>query len=221
MGIRVRSIEDVRGWASEYAPLRTSEAGHQSKLDKAKVLSLVLHCCDISHPGKPWELHHQWTRALMDEFFRQGDREAELGLPYSPLCDRNNTHIAEGQLSFIDFIVEPSLELMGDMVARLLRTILEASEATTPVTPSDPENRKVTSIAEEEKSEKSLTKSYQVDAAAPKGSPTAALLSILPALITENRRPWKPCLHDNRAHWRQEAEEEQRQREAAEATATE
>jgi hypothetical protein len=28
----------------------------------------------------------------------QGDREAELGLPISPLCDRKNTMVAESQI---------------------------------------------------------------------------------------------------------------------------
>ena len=31
-------------------------------------------------------------------FIMQGDREAELGLPISPLCDRNNTLVAESQI---------------------------------------------------------------------------------------------------------------------------
>lgn len=39
--------------------------------DKPKILSLVIHISDISHPAKDWELHHQWTSLLMEEFFRQ------------------------------------------------------------------------------------------------------------------------------------------------------
>ncbi|KAG8183104.1 hypothetical protein JTE90_019987 [Oedothorax gibbosus] len=42
-----------------------------SAMDKAKVLSLMLHCCDISHPAKDWNLHFRWTQKLMEEFFRQ------------------------------------------------------------------------------------------------------------------------------------------------------
>ncbi|GBM01360.1 Calcium/calmodulin-dependent 3',5'-cyclic nucleotide phosphodiesterase 1 [Araneus ventricosus] len=88
-------------------------------LDKAKALSLVLHCCDISHPSKAWDLHHRWTLLLMEEFFLQGDKEKALGLPYSPLCDRNTTLIAESQIGFIDFIVAPSLEVFGDMLEKI------------------------------------------------------------------------------------------------------
>lgn len=69
-----------------------------ASIDKAKALSMVLHCCDISHPAKKWDLHFQWTSQLLEEFFLQGDKERELGLPFSPLCDRKNTLVAESQI---------------------------------------------------------------------------------------------------------------------------
>lgn len=74
-------------------------------MDKSKALSLVLHCCDISHPAKRWDLHRQWTARLLEEFFRQGDKERDLGLPFSPLCDRNNTLVAESQIGKIRFLL--------------------------------------------------------------------------------------------------------------------
>lgn len=39
--------------------------------DKSKILSLVIHISDISHPAKEWEIHSKWTQLLMEEFFRQ------------------------------------------------------------------------------------------------------------------------------------------------------
>ncbi|XP_054709152.1 dual specificity calcium/calmodulin-dependent 3',5'-cyclic nucleotide phosphodiesterase 1-like [Uloborus diversus] len=103
-------------------------------IEKSKALSLVLHCCDISHPSKTWDLHHRWTLLLMEEFFLQGDKEKSLGLPYSPLCDRNTTLIAESQIGFIDFIVAPSLEVLGDMLEKIeLKT---ESNRTAPISES-------------------------------------------------------------------------------------
>lgn len=67
-------------------------------IDKQKALSLVLHCADISHPSKDWNLHYRWTNQLLEEFFKQGDREQEQGLPISPLCDREKTLVAESQI---------------------------------------------------------------------------------------------------------------------------
>jgi calcium/calmodulin-dependent 3',5'-cyclic nucleotide phosphodiesterase len=89
-------------------------------IDKSKALSLVLHCADISHPAKDWKIHSRWTESLLEEFFRQGDRESDLGLAYSPLCDRKNTLVAESQIGFIDFIVDPSFQVMGDMLEKII-----------------------------------------------------------------------------------------------------
>lgn len=70
-------------------------------IDKPKALSLILHCADISHPAKVWPLHERWTDLLVAEFFAQGDKEKELGLPFSPLCDRNNTPTAQSQIGML------------------------------------------------------------------------------------------------------------------------
>ncbi|KAI1898167.1 hypothetical protein AGOR_G00069560 [Albula goreensis] len=94
-------------------------------IDKAKALSLMLHAADISHPAKSWPLHYQWTRALMEEFFRQGDKEAELGLPFSPLCDRKTTMIAQSQIGFIDFIVEPTFSVLVDTTEKIITPLIE------------------------------------------------------------------------------------------------
>ena len=84
-------------------------------LDKPRVLSLLLHTCDVSHPAKTWELHHQWTSRqvnitppsqsvtsdisrCMEEFFKQGDIERDRGLEFSPLCDRHNTMVPQSQI---------------------------------------------------------------------------------------------------------------------------
>ncbi|KAF0034487.1 hypothetical protein F2P81_012245 [Scophthalmus maximus] len=106
------------------------------RIDKPKALSLLLHTADISHPSKPWALHSRWTKALMEEFFRQGDREAELGLPFSPLCDRKSTLVAESQIGFIDFIVYPTFSLLTDMAEKIVIPLVEENPG-----PPDPCNR--------------------------------------------------------------------------------
>ncbi|XP_061735364.1 dual specificity calcium/calmodulin-dependent 3',5'-cyclic nucleotide phosphodiesterase 1C [Nerophis ophidion] len=94
-------------------------------LDKVKVLSLMLHAADISHPAKAWPLHFRWTHSLMEEFFRQGDKEVELGLPFSPLCDRKATMIAQSQIGFIDFIVEPTFSVLVDMTEKVIAPLID------------------------------------------------------------------------------------------------
>jgi len=96
-------------------------SGHDGiSLDKPRVLSLLLHTCDVSHPAKTWNLHHQWTSRCMEEFFKQGDIERERGLEFSPLCDRHNTMVPQSQIGFIDFIVIPTLTTCGEMVRCVL-----------------------------------------------------------------------------------------------------
>ncbi|XP_069356078.1 dual specificity calcium/calmodulin-dependent 3',5'-cyclic nucleotide phosphodiesterase 1 isoform X2 [Maniola hyperantus] len=113
-------------------------------IDKSKAASLVLHCCDISHPAKRWDLHHRWTMSLLDEFFLQGDKERELGLPFSPLCDRNNTLVAESQIGFIDFIVEPSMGVCADMLECILGPLHSSSKNSTSTSGQEPINEEST-----------------------------------------------------------------------------
>ncbi|XP_063075040.1 dual specificity calcium/calmodulin-dependent 3',5'-cyclic nucleotide phosphodiesterase 1C [Engraulis encrasicolus] len=96
-----------------------------SSIDKSKAISLLLHTADISHPAKNWDLHHRWTASLLEEFFRQGDKEAELGLPFSPLCDRKSTMVAQSQIGFIDFIVVPTFTVLTDMTEKIVTPLIE------------------------------------------------------------------------------------------------
>uniref|UniRef100_A0A2K6TDR7 Phosphodiesterase n=1 Tax=Saimiri boliviensis boliviensis TaxID=39432 RepID=A0A2K6TDR7_SAIBB len=99
-------------------------------IEKPKALSLMLHTADISHPAKAWDLHHRWTMSLLEEFFRQGDREAELGLPFSPLCDRKSTMVAQSQVGFIDFIVEPTFTVLTDMTEKIVSPLIDETSQT-------------------------------------------------------------------------------------------
>lgn len=52
-----------------------------TRIDKSKALSLLLHAADISHPTKQWSVHSRWTKALMEEFFRQVTLSVEPSYP--------------------------------------------------------------------------------------------------------------------------------------------
>lgn len=152
-------------------------------VDKSKALALVLHCCDISHPAKKWSIHNRWTKLLLEEFFRQGDLELELGLPYSPLCDRNNTLVAESQIGFIEFIVEPSMAACADMLESILAPIAPLTSKTT-----GDEAGKVEAISEEEVVPKS----------------TKITTEEKPARF-KIKKPWIECLAENKRIWKEQA----------------
>ncbi|EDV26876.1 uncharacterized protein TRIADDRAFT_23032, partial [Trichoplax adhaerens] len=98
------------------------------KIDRTKVLNYILHCADISHPAKSWELHSRWTNLLMNEFFKQGELEHQLGLPYSPLCDKTTTKIPESQVGFINFIVNPLFDIFGEVIDKISHHVMNQND---------------------------------------------------------------------------------------------
>ena len=81
---------------------------------------MLLHAVDVSHPTKGWDLHKEWTARCMEEFFKQGDKERELGLDISPLCDRKTTQVPQSQIGFIDYIVVPLFTTVIETVEHLV-----------------------------------------------------------------------------------------------------
>uniref|UniRef100_UPI00358EE0FE 3',5'-cyclic-AMP phosphodiesterase 4C-like isoform X3 n=1 Tax=Myxine glutinosa TaxID=7769 RepID=UPI00358EE0FE len=65
--------------------------------DRIQVLQNMVHCADLSNPTKPLEIYRQWTDRIMEEFFRQGDRERERGMEISPMCDRHSASVEKSQ----------------------------------------------------------------------------------------------------------------------------
>ncbi|XP_033173896.1 calcium/calmodulin-dependent 3',5'-cyclic nucleotide phosphodiesterase 1 isoform X8 [Drosophila mauritiana] len=184
----------------------------ETTIDKQKVLSLVLHCCDISHPAKQWGVHHRWTMLLLEEFFRQGDLEKELGLPFSPLCDRNNTLVAESQICFIDFIVEPSMGVMSDMLELILAPIAPMNKSK-PATLVEHEttansttnsaivipNSGITPSMDKPRDHRSEAKTTAAECLARKSvtGTTASKFNI--------PKPWLTCLVENKRIWKEQA----------------
>lgn len=58
-------------------------------------MDLIVHASDISNPIKGFEIYKLWTEKIITEFWNQGDKEKELGLPYSYMANRYTTNIAE------------------------------------------------------------------------------------------------------------------------------
>eukprot|EP01103_Thecamoeba_quadrilineata_P018924 TRINITY_DN7468_c0_g1_i1.p1 TRINITY_DN7468_c0_g1~~TRINITY_DN7468_c0_g1_i1.p1 ORF type:complete len:574 (-),score=106.58 TRINITY_DN7468_c0_g1_i1:177-1898(-) len=75
--------------------------------DKQLILKVFIKSADISHPVKPHSLHKEWSSRLIEEFYLQGEKESEQGLPISTFMDRNNPAVSTCQLGFIHFFVEP------------------------------------------------------------------------------------------------------------------
>ncbi|XP_054456610.1 cGMP-inhibited 3',5'-cyclic phosphodiesterase 3A-like [Anoplopoma fimbria] len=75
--------------------------------DRLLVCQMCIKLADVNGPLKCKELHLQWTEGIVNEFYEQGDEEANLGLPISPFMDRSAPQLAKLQESFITHIVGP------------------------------------------------------------------------------------------------------------------
>lgn len=78
--------------------------------DQMRLLGHVLHSADISNVSKPFDYANAWVQLVMSEFFKQGDKEKDLNLPVSPLCDRQKTDVDASEVGFIKFVVKPWFE---------------------------------------------------------------------------------------------------------------
>ncbi|XP_070284362.1 cGMP-inhibited 3',5'-cyclic phosphodiesterase 3B isoform X3 [Myotis yumanensis] len=75
--------------------------------DRLLVCQVCIKLADINGPAKVRNLHLKWTEGIVNEFYEQGDEEANLGLPISPFMDRSSPQLAKLQESFITHIVGP------------------------------------------------------------------------------------------------------------------
>ena len=73
-------------------------------------LKLLIHAADLSNPTKTWATYDRWTAKIMEEFYAQADREAELDLPRT-VPPRGQCEMDKFQLGFIGFI-RPLLSLI-------------------------------------------------------------------------------------------------------------
>ncbi|KAJ3038957.1 High affinity cAMP-specific 3',5'-cyclic phosphodiesterase 7A, partial [Rhizophlyctis rosea] len=89
-------------------PPSTSPALPLSNADnRLTILEMGMKCADLANPSKTFALSSKWTEVIMEEFFRQGDRERQMGLAISQFGDRGNTNVGKCQIGFIDFLVAP------------------------------------------------------------------------------------------------------------------
>lgn len=108
------------------------------KLSRGLLSSMILHVSDVSNPTRPGPIARQWAYSVQREFFRQGDREKQLGIAHSPFMDRDYENLPRMQVSFsrlhsivtnltltisplpkiafIDAVVQPVFQLLADFL---------------------------------------------------------------------------------------------------------
>lgn len=93
----------------------------ESADSKLLALSLVVKCCDISNPARPWHISTQWSDRVMEEGYRQGDREAALGLKVSTFMSRSAPALdfPKNQVGFISIFVHPLFSAVAKLFPRI------------------------------------------------------------------------------------------------------
>ncbi|XP_029706401.1 cAMP-specific 3',5'-cyclic phosphodiesterase 4C-like [Takifugu rubripes] len=116
--------------------------------ERIQVLRNMVHCADLSNPTKTLQLYRQWTERIMEEFFRQGDKERERGMEISAMCDKHTASVEKSQVGFIDYIVHPLWETWADLVHPDAQELLDTLEENRnwylniiPQSPSPPPDR--------------------------------------------------------------------------------
>jgi hypothetical protein len=83
------------------------------------VIDMFVHAADVSNPAKEWAACQAWSFLVMDEFWAQGDRERERGLPVAPMYDRAAANVPVTQMNFAEYLAFP-LFLVGGGRSSLL-----------------------------------------------------------------------------------------------------
>ncbi|KAK3583959.1 hypothetical protein CHS0354_033754 [Potamilus streckersoni] len=83
-----------------------------NETDRMLVSQMVIKLADINGPAKERELHTSWTMRIAEEFYEQGDEEANRGMQISPYMDRRNPQLAKLQETFINHLVAPLCNCM-------------------------------------------------------------------------------------------------------------
>ena len=98
---------------SEYKEYKNNK-NKDKKLEQYQ-LNFITHIADLFHNYKKFEISLKWVELLSNEFWNQGDREKELGLSISFLCDREDVDIPKSQIGFINTFTIPPMEEFVDI----------------------------------------------------------------------------------------------------------
>ena len=73
-------------------------------------LNFITHVADLFHNYRKFHISLRWVELLSNEFWNQGDKERELGLPISFLCDREDINVPKSQVEFLKTFSLPTIQ---------------------------------------------------------------------------------------------------------------
>ena len=94
--------------------------------EQQSLLDFFIHSADLAHNTKLFKISIQWVELLSNEFWLQGDKEKNMNLPVSFLCDRIGCNIPNSQIGFIKGFILPTFEVLIMMFPTLNYTVENA-----------------------------------------------------------------------------------------------
>ncbi len=91
--------------------------------EQQELLNFFIHCSDLAHNTKSFNISIIWVELLHKEFWNQGDREKKENLPVSFLCDREGINIPNSQVGFIKGFILPTFEILISVFPTLNYTL--------------------------------------------------------------------------------------------------
>ena len=100
----------------------------KTKFDEQQVLlNYLIHCADLGHNCKKYEISKKWIKLLCEEFWIQGDKEKSLGIPVSFLCDRDKIDVPSSQVGFLKGFILTTFDSLVEIFPPLKFTIDNAN----------------------------------------------------------------------------------------------
>jgi len=85
-----------------------------------QIVSMVVHCADISNPVKPWPVCRKFADSVAEEFRRQVRLEKKSGVPCTPhMLGLNQKGQAKMELGFIDVFTWPAMVALNEVLPNL------------------------------------------------------------------------------------------------------
>lgn len=94
--------------------LATAPLGSQEG-DKMALLDLIVHCSDLAHPAKSFDLCLRWSLLVRQEFISQAQEEAALSLPVTAYMKdlKDVKSYLKNEVSFATYVVKPLWECLS------------------------------------------------------------------------------------------------------------
>ena len=81
------------------------------------ILKMVLKVSDIGNVSKGHDYCLAWTERVVQEFFAQGDLEAEMEIPVTPMMNKSTACVPKQQIGFYNFVARPMYEAFDALVS--------------------------------------------------------------------------------------------------------